>query len=101
MRGPGTQITYMSDLGLPVPEEKWPGWIRNMAWAFHLHEHLPSKAAVLRCRWCDEAIRFPTFPEDADKFNGLLWMMTHNYRHVVTGDIDPDEMVDLAPGAAF
>lgn len=78
-----------SELVGPYPPEKWPGWIKGMAWAYGMYQHPPTQAAVLRCDFCDHAIRFPTYPEQEDQVNGLMWMMAHTFRHIAAGDVSP------------
>jgi hypothetical protein len=98
MSDPDVGLIYRSELSAEYPAEKFPLWVQGMAWAFALHKHLESNAAVLRCRYCDHSIRFPTFPGDGERVNGLLWMMCHNYTHVAAGDVMPEDFARVIPG---
>lgn len=88
------EVIGTSELEGPYPPRKYPGWIAGFAWAYTMWRHKASNACVMRCRYCDHAIRFPTFPDTEDQTNGVIWMMVHNYRHVVMGDVDPDDLAE-------
>jgi hypothetical protein len=93
----GPDVIHLSDLEGPYPPEKWPGWVRGLSWAYTLWQYPPNQSAVAKCKYCDHAIRFPTFPDGEDQANGVLWMITHNYRHIVMGDVDPDDLGEELP----